>query len=352
MSSPDKIDRIWYFDFLRITACVFVIVFHAVSMRMYITGTGSSRWMFLNAFNSLSHWAVPVFVMISGALFLNPAKPFRFRVILKKKLPRFIIAFMFWSAVYAVIDYLQGVRLRHVALHFISGGVHLWFLYMIAGLYLIVPLLKRIVSSEKATKYFLLLWFLCSILLDSCKPLVSYLAPRYSGWLDTVTNSIDLQFVCGYTGYFVLGYYLHHFELSKKTRSWVYVFGGCGAAVTFFTTLLFSKKSSALVDFYHSYFAFGVFLEAVAVFLLFKHHSPETINDKAQKIVLTLSNCSFGIYLVHYLFVRYNAQIFRFDLLSLHPLLAVPVLTLIVFVCSFIISYILNKIPVVKKYLV
>lgn len=352
MAASKTENRIWYFDFLRIIACVSVIVFHVVAQWIHQADVGTSTWMVFNGFDTLSRWAVPVFVMISGALFLAPERSFDFRVMLKKNLLRLVTAFVFWSALYAVVEYLQGLRLRNVALHFISGGVHLWFLYMLGGLYLLVPLLRRIASSEKATKYFLLLWFLFSIVLDSCKPLVSYLAPRYSGWVDTVTNNLNMHFVYGFTGYFLLGYYLHHYDISKKARRIIYALGGFGAVATFFATYLISKKANNLVDSYYSYFALGVFFETIAVFVFFKYHAPNAKDGAVQKLVGTISKCSFGIYLVHFLFVKYSAVIFRFDFYSLGPLFAVPLLSVIVFVCSFVVSWLLNKIPVVKNYLV
>lgn len=352
MLSSKNNDRIWYFDFLRIVATVFVIVIHLSAQKFDRVAVGTYEWMVFNVYDSLSRWAVPIFVMISGALFLNPARSFDMRIMMKKNLLRLATAFVFWSAVYAGVEYLQGQRLRNVAFHFIAGGIHLWFLYMLAGLYLIVPLLRRIAESEKAMKYFLLLWFGISILLNSCRPLIAYINKRYSGWLDVVLNDVNLQFVGGFSGYFVLGHYLHNTAISKKSRWAIYAFGMVGAAATIGATYLLSKKAGYKTVDYYGFFSLGVFLQTAAVFVLFKYNSPKIKNGTAEKLVAALSACSFGVYLVHFLFVKNSRLLFHMHTLTINPIFAVPLLTVIVFVYSFVISYVLHKIPLVKKYLV
>ena len=135
--------RVLYIDALRVLACMFVVVLHQSAQKFDKAAVGSYEWTVFNVYDSLTRWAVPVFVMISGALFLDPAKEIRLKTLCRKNLLRIGTAFLFWSALYSIVDYLCGTRLRDVVSGFITGHVHLWFLYMIGGLYLIVPLLRR-----------------------------------------------------------------------------------------------------------------------------------------------------------------------------------------------------------------
>lgn len=90
--------------------------------------------------------------------------------------------------------------------------------------------------------------------------------------------------------------------------------------------------------------------ESIAVFTWFKYkkyHFP-----KLHPIALKLSRYSFGAYLVHALTIEQLNDKFGLNTLSFNSALAVIGIGIIVFVCSFVISGILNHIPVVRKYMV
>ena len=350
--AKQKDNRILYFDVLRIIACAAVIVLHVSAQKIDQVAVGSYEWTVFNFFDSLVRWAVPVFVMLSGALFLAPEKRIDTRTLYTKNILRLAVAFVFWSACYAFTDYMEGLRLRTVALNFVSGAAHLWFLYMIAGLYMVVPLLRKLTGSEKHTSYFLALWLVFSVLFPTAKGFVSMVDERIVGWIDVVYNEIGLKLVCGYTGYYVLGHVLHRRELTKKQRAAVYALGVFGAVMTVVLTYAISKQRGYLDPTFYDAMTLFVFLEAVAVFVFFKYQTPQFTNVTVRRILFTGSECVFGIYLMHMLFIRYARTIFRMNTLSINPLLSVPLISGGVFVCSFAVSWVLNRIPVVKKYIV
>ena len=92
--------RIAYFDVLRILATFAVIVLHLSAQHWADTDVYSRAWQAFNLYDSAVRWAVPVFVMISGALFLSGSQSIGH--ILKKNVSRLVTAFIFWSALYAV----------------------------------------------------------------------------------------------------------------------------------------------------------------------------------------------------------------------------------------------------------
>lgn len=344
--------RILYFDILRIIACFAVIMLNLTSKWFNILSLNTQSWMVLNVYNGLAHVAVPVFVMISGALFLNPEKQIGLPVLLKKNVLRIAIAFIFWSGLYSVIDRLQGVRVRDVAFGFISGHDHLWFLYMIAGLYLVTPLLRKLTESEKLTKYFLLLWFLFSVLLTTAEAGVSYFKSYFPHWIDVIQEAANVNLVTGYVGYFVLGNFLHRRESSKKERGIVYALGMLGAASTVLFTYLYSVRTGALDMSFYNNISLGVMLESTAIFVFFKYHAPQQKDNAFQKLITAVAICSFGIYLVHMLIIQIVPTVLPFEL-NVRPLAVfIPIYAVAVFLLSFLIAFILKKIPFINRFIV
>ena len=156
--------RIAYFDVLRILATFAVIVLHLSAQHWADTDVYSRAWQAFNLYDSAVRWAVPVFVMISGALFLSGSQSIGH--ILKKNVSRLVTAFIFWSALYAVFMVnFEGCPTNLILQQFLNGHYHMWFLFMIVGLYLIVPFLRPIVRDEKLLRYFLLLTLIFTFLL-------------------------------------------------------------------------------------------------------------------------------------------------------------------------------------------
>ena len=145
-------DRVVYFDYLRILATLAIVALHTCGKAN--VEIASTNWNVLNIYDSLTRWGVPVFVMISGALFLGKDIPMQ--KLLKKNILRIITAFLFWSLLYTMWKIQiseHSSSLRDVLLTFFKGHYHMWFLYMIVCLYLIVPLLNKIVARFRLALY-------------------------------------------------------------------------------------------------------------------------------------------------------------------------------------------------------
>ena len=174
----------------------------------------------------------------------------------------------------------------------------------------------------------------------------------YANWLQTVTDSIGLQMVIGYSGYFILGHYLYTHDISKRLRRVLYGAGVFGVALIASLTFLFSAKRGYSDYSFGNYFTFGVLMTATAAFVLFKYHTPKFKNAAAKKCIITVSACSFGIYLIHPLFVENLDGVLHLNMLVPSTLLYVPLMTAIVFLLSLLCSYVLHKIPVIRDYIV
>ena len=139
--------RIYYFDILRIVSSFFVVLIH-VSAKYYANSNiNSNNWKIAYYYNGVSRFGVPVFLMISGALFLS--REVSFSKILKKYIGRLLTKLIFWSFIYSI--YITNLSIKNIQIliiNFVLGNYHFWFIMVIIELYLITPFLREIIKKE------------------------------------------------------------------------------------------------------------------------------------------------------------------------------------------------------------
>lgn len=363
ISSVEK-TRVLYLDFLRILSIIAVITMHTSALLWNKTDVNTPYWQVFNFYDSFVRWAVPVFVMISGSLFLDPARKISLKQLFSKNILRMVRVYFLWSALYACVHLLSEQRLKSASIeflaHFIKGHYHLWFLYMIVGLYLITPLLRCMIKSREMIRYYLLLslvfTFLIPTILCALQTVDILFAPpqqTYKVGLYDFGNSVYEQvrfyLTLGYSPYYVAGYYLSRRELNKRWAYLIYIMGAVGFLSTFFFTSIVSRHENEAISLFYAYDRFNVFFESIAVFVFVKRATANGILELAKKLISGISKYVFGVYLIHVLvlsaFTRYI-----FDVFFIHPILSVPLISLCVFIISALLSIILNKIPIVRKY--
>ncbi len=341
-------DRRWTFDLLRIAASFAVIVLHVSSDGWSGTEILSPEWHTFNVFGSIAWWAVPVFVMVSGALFLGGDRPIK--RIWRKNIFRIVLAFFAWSAVYALAERTPGTPLIMMLRAILRGKSHMWFLPMIACLYMAVPVLRKIVESESVMKYFLFLSFLFAFVIPQAVSCLSLISDTWGTFAGQWIGIASFHFPMGYTGYFILGYYLDKIEIGKRAERWIYLLGACGFLFTIAATAAVSGRLQRMVEDFYSVHTVNILLESIAVFVWFKNHRiPE--NPLFRKFVGRMSKYSFGAYLAHMLVLDWLARN-GIRMLLFHPLFSVPSISILVFALSYILSAGLNHVPLVKKYFV
>ena len=319
---------------------------HVAASNWLAVSVRSFEWQVLNFYDAVARCGVPIFVMISGALFLNPDKNIPIRKIYFKYILRIIIVFVFWSFVYAARGYIKNGDIMKAAANFVRGHYHLWFLYMITGLYMIIPFVRRIAVSETLTKYFLVLALIFTYLLPECASIISVFSKKCADLIQNVLSTkLHMHFVAGYTGYFLLGYFLDRTAISHKAERIIYLAGIIGVSMTILMSGFASFLKNEPKVFYGN-LTVNVLCESIAVFVFFRRHF--TCNNS---VVLKLSQYSLGAYLVHPIFISLLRKI-GLNSLTFNPVFSVPVIAVIVFIISFIISAVLNHIPVLKKYIV
>lgn len=348
-SSPQRID---WFDALRVLATLAVIALHLSAQFWAETDVTSRAWFAMNLYDSAVRWAMPSFVMISGALFLSGAQGFR--VILRKNALRLVTAFVFWSAAYALYARaFYGEAWEDVLFRFVTGHYHMWFLFMIVGLYLLVPLLRPIAREVRLERYFLLLALVFTFLLPQLAALLRSLPAPFDAAPAVILSYLSFSFTRGFVPYFLAGHYFTRQTLSRRAERCVYALGLIGFVGTLVLTRQRSIAAGAATEQFYGYNTLNVLAMTLAVFLLARRYLAfPALGVKGRARIRALSRWSFGAYLIHPMVIETMQLRWGVTVLSCNVFFSIPLLTLLVGALSFLLSAMLHRIPVVQKYLV
>jgi len=354
--------RVYWLDILRVLSIFFVIAIHIVALNWYSGNPSTIGWNILNVYDSISRFCVPIFLMISGCLFLDKDK-IDIKKLYSKNILRLIVALLFWNFIYALVlnpELFSNFSLKNIyntILTFNNFRYHLWFILTLLGLYIITPLLKKITEDKKIFNY---LWWL-SIIIGIIIPtlnsflelLVTLTNSPYLNIYYTLTNwlfKIDIPYVSGYLVFFLTGYKIYNESI--KGKKLVYILGIISLIFTIVSTSIFSNLLKNPVHNFYNYNTINVYLYSIAIYMFFKDYiSKINLNILFQRLINILSKCSFGIYLVHDIILIY-LQRYNLYPLGLNNLLSIPIYTLIVYIISFIIIYLISKIPKINKYII
>ena len=130
---------------------IFLVIRHSATATFEFVDMLSTNWWVSNIYGSLSAWMIPVFMMISGASFLEPRRNVTPKKLYQKNIVRMLSAFAFWTVFYAVYNIVSGQELHNDFVTMIfEGHFHLWFIPMIIGMYMLTPLLRPVAENKKA----------------------------------------------------------------------------------------------------------------------------------------------------------------------------------------------------------
>jgi surface polysaccharide O-acyltransferase-like enzyme len=340
----DDKQNITWINNLRLIAMFAVIVLHTASPLLFLYNSAPvSNWIVADIYNAIVRFAVPVFVMITGALLLH--REYELSDFLKKRIGRLILPFLFWSLVYIGYQwYLEIVVFNNDAwanvkliLHQLKTGAsyHLWYVYLLIGLYLFIPILSKFIrnATEKEILYLLAIWFLTMLI---SKP-----------YLTQFDTAVDLRYFTGYMGYLVLGYYLAYkrFTIPYLAFPALLIFTACVVLITCGTYYLQIKNHALSTFFYEPIGPFVVALSA-SVFLAAKN-----INGKMKPIFNTIflnaGKYTLGIYLSHALVLNI-LELNNITYAIFNPIAGIPLVALLCFIISWLAIYTLEKIPLLK----
>ncbi len=345
LTKPQNIDWI---NSLRLVALYAVIILHVTSLLLMQYGkVPMSDWMVADFLNAIVRFAVPVFVTVTGALLLH--REYEIGDFLKKRLVRVVVPFLFWSLVYiGYAIYNEDIVFTNdvwantkLVLHQLKTGssYHLWYVYMLIGLYFFIPIIGKFVrhASEKEVFYFLAVWFAVMLI---TQPYLSRFNP-----------SVDMHYFAGFAGYLVLGHYLAFKDFNVKyLRLWMtLLFIASVLLIAIGSRLIVDSKQWPGTMFFEPVSP-AVVLLAASVFMIFKLSAP-----KLSSIVIRVrdfaGSFNYGIYLAHALVLYFLDDLFGISYKLCTPVVAIPLTALVCFVISLGLVWVVNKVPLVGKWI-
>lgn len=327
-----------YLDIIRCAACLMVVLLHSISPYIFNAsyyGT-KSWWMFL-VMNSLCRTGVPLFLMISGYLLLSDGRSGGIGGFYKKRIPHIVLALAAWNVIYyiffTVVDKTPINLMDFVGKVLNSGSAyHLWYLYTLLGIYLLAPFLKKITDACSLRQLCLLLLLICFC--GTIRPFINTVTPLYIYFFDPLAN--------GYLGYFLLGYILGKLPLKKRFTIPLLTAGLSGFLLEVINGHLSSSPAGIVLthnggyDITHFLFAAGLFVLVRSLFG----------SAAGVKLLKGLSKLTFGVYLVHVIFIE---LIQRYFLPELSPATSTLYTFLLATTCSLLTTFLLSRIKYVKN---
>ena len=366
-----KRQRILYFDVFRAFAPIAIIMIHVFDP-IYRNKIDyySGEYFWSHAVLACLRWAVPIFIMISGAIFLDPKRSFDLKKHYKKYVLHLVIAYVVWSVVYGIgqsltMDGDDSARLQEFMFRSFGGHYHhLWFLLMLLAMYVMVPILRKITADRGLMKYFLFVGiiacFALPLVADYCRILIeasSQTNPFVMGLLSGIADVIGYfsgKLLLNYTVYFVLGYYLATEDISRKKRCVFYAIGLGSLVVNIFLSPIRAHLLGASLDGDLN----GADLQninflslalSVAVFVFLRHRLSSV--KKMPTAIAFMAKYSFGVYLIHYVFISFVLYkfIFTSEMTMANMWYLVPIFTVLIYLVSLGAIWVISKIPILKK---
>ena len=331
--------RVLFIDILRIFAIFGVIMIH-VTAEGFNTNIIDSFVLKNNFMNSLVHsYSVPIFIVISGYLLLDNDK-FTYKSMILKYLPRIIICLSFWHFIYYFFQF-GDFSLNNIVNSFknlIIGKTysHLWYLYLIIGLYLLTPILKKLIVNldKKDFNYLLILGFSVSSLVPSISNIVNIEISKIIIPYKVLDFNVFIL-------YYLLGNYLKKYNI-KYCKIGIIISAILIIAIAIFNNYV-SLNTNILTNYLDNTSIFGVLFTANLFSYLKK-----ICENKENIFISRLGKLTFGVYLIHFLIEKVLLRIGTYTN-YINPLFGSILTSLIILVLSYLFCFILSRIPYFKK---
>lgn len=344
-----EVKRYYWLDILKIIACLCVIVNHFGGLILDFTNYSHSSVVFYCIQFALCKIGVPLFIMVTGYLFLKSEKGnnFTYKTVLKRIFRIFVPLFIISLLVTIKNNGINNFNLLIFLKSFVSEpySTVYWYLYMLIGLYIVTPFVNKMINKFQNIDYkFFIILFLIF-------PAIISLVNIYFNF--NVSSYFFESFFPGIIAYYISGVYLAKIDIKKEyfIIAWFFFFVLSGL---FFLTLYLPYLKAGTISYaFDSYLSIFVIIQSFSIFYIVRYiFENQKFNKMIAKIISEISKTTFGIYLIHYFtFNRIiNLSIIK-NIFSFNAIIGVVLTELCVFIICGIITYILRKIPLVKNFL-
>ena len=332
-------------DLCRITACLMVLFIHTSAELYHICPLDSPAFLSLSFISTMMRGSVPVFFMLTGALFLSREK-LELKSFLIRHPLRLLLLFCFWSLAYALLSRLASGSfgsLYDFVYSFVQGHYHLWFLTAMVLCCLFLPVAHAAIHGGKLpVGYLLFLFFGVSILFANFN-----LTPDTAPILYRITLNFSFDYL-PYLGYAVWGYWLSGKDFKK---SWLIIAPAVFLAVTALTTwgnIWYSNYKQVADGWLFSYFSLPSLIQATMIFCFFQ--ALKGRDFRRPKLWAALADATLGIYLLHPMLINI-LQLAGLNMSLERPVLSVLGFTaLLALVCA-LLALAGKKLPLARKLL-
>ena len=352
-----KRERIKYYDTLRFLAILGIVILHVSQVFHDVNLIGDKIY----SLTEITRFAVPVFLMMTGALLLN--RDIELGDFFKRRFTRIIYPFILFLIIHRIVFYIIGIYYdpSYLGKIFKLPFSYNWYFWLIVGVYFFIPILNKVVqnSTMKELEYFVLVILIGSLFYQ----VMLYLK---------MVHSIDLSFFVGPISFVVLGYYLSIKEFDLSLNKIITI------ALLIFVITSFLKIGGQLdlpYNLFHDYqatkskiikssldLAFVQLLQAGSLFVMIKyiHRSTSGLyfkirqifeNSVINKFITSVSKASYGMYLMNNTFKLILGILLAGVTLSKPSGELLWMLTTVsVLIISWLIVIVISKIPFLDKW--
>ncbi|WP_455818996.1 acyltransferase [Clostridium butyricum] len=334
-------------EILRVISTLAVILIHTLKSATTVFDDffKVSDKMFYNMIINNLFWAVPSFLMITGYLLLNKSTEIKIDTIIKKYVFRMIFIIFTFGVLFAWIEIIfnkKEININQIycsILNVIQGKTwdHLWYIYMLIGLYLIIPIIQVFFknASKNLIEYSIILLFIFSSMLPMME--------NFNICIGIITPISSV-----YLLYLLIGAYFKKYKvtISDKKINFLLIFSVILICVITWCNYIFNLSIESKIIGYDSPI---IIIQSVTLFIIVMN-SKITLSQSINNIILSISKNSFGIYIIHMFFINIIYKFFK-----INPLIQGDFLIILIFISVFILSdltiIILKKLPLIKKYI-
>ncbi len=355
MESEQK-GRLFWLDVLRALAACAVVMMHTLTGAVDIMNTAAyedGQWMLL--IMDMVTWCVPMFLMISGFLFLDPDREIGFGKMLKKYCVRIVLALLLFGIPFSCMELILAERTFRMGMLWeglwmvltMRSWSHLWYLYLILVLYALTPALKWVL---KRLPYWGIVLGLAYFLVGSSG--LPFLNQFVEGAAFPVLPDGSI-----YVFYYVFGYCLHRKE--KRVGANHMLVWGVGILIVLGEMVRDRLLRDASLQMAYNYpltvlLSVGIMLFAMSFSEQFQHngwsleHRP--VVKYGKKLIVHLSRLSFTIYLIHPVFLNVMYKVMKVTPVDFSFGISLPVFFAVTLLCSIFSAWILHKITPLRKH--
>ena len=337
--------RDWSVDVLRCISCFMVCALHASWMTMPaiygLVEPGSFDWVSGAAYRVIFGSPTVLFVMVSGIFFLSPERHVTAGKIWRKNVLKMTFAYIFWCLVYALYRiYFQSpqpidLTPQILITQWLHQERHLWYIPMIIGLYILVPILRPITASRDTKMFrYLIIIFAGGLVLNTIYTWPEF--PYGENYIFKALEKTPMELMCQYLFWMLYGWIAYTYRPCKKFRYFIYTVGIIMAVLGFCISLFnWEYAGDPDASTITRKFTIITFCKNTALFYFIVTVLREHEFSKVGKAILgKLSSCTLMIYLIHWLFLSIMMDHGFLYSSGMSPWIAVWIYAAIAYVCG------------------